>query len=108
MSMIASPPTRPQPRPSPNPAFISLPDPAASRRAWASLLASRLRREAEVVAADAEREIDAWLVRKIEVARQRLLAASTRAERTMASNAMRLLSAARISDQTRPEGGGRA
>jgi hypothetical protein len=77
----------------------SIPGPAASRRAWATLLASWLRREAELAAADTEREIDATLVRQIEAARQRIVTARTRAERTMASNAMRVLSAVRISDE---------
>lgn len=97
--IIRCPAARPQPRPSPNPAFVSLPRPAASRRAWACLLVSWKRRQADLAAADTEREIDAMLVRQIEAARQRLLTGKTRAERTMASNAMRLLSAARISDQ---------
>lgn len=98
--MIAPRTARPQPRLASNAFLASLPRPAASRRAWASLLASWQRRQAELAAADTERKIDAMLVRQIEAAHQRLLTGKTRAERTMASNAMRLLSAARICDQT--------
>lgn len=99
--ILTFPAARPQPRPSPNPAFVSLPGPAASRRAWATLLASRLRREADLAAADTERRIDAMLVRQIEAAHGRLVTAKTRAGRIMASNAMRMLSAARMPPQMR-------
>lgn len=91
---------RPQVRSESNVFLASLPGPAASRRAWACLLASWQRRQAELATADTEREIDAMLVRQIESAHQRLLTGRTRAEKTMGANAMRLLSAARISDQT--------
>lgn len=99
--ILTSPAARPQPRPSPKSAFISPPDPAASRRAWAGLLASWQSRQAELAAADTEREIDAMLVRQIEAAHQRRLTGRTRAERTMASNAIRVLSAARMPEQVR-------
>ena len=103
--IIHRPTPRPQVRSDSNALLASLPGPAASRRAWASLLASWQVHQADLATADTEREIDSMLVRQIDAARRRLLTGRTRAERTMASNAMRLLSAARISNQTPLERG---
>lgn len=79
-------------------------DPAAQRRAWAMLLASWRRRQAKLAhaaAADAEREIDALLERKIKAARQHVVRARSHTEQAVAWIDMRSLIGARTASQVR-------
>lgn len=104
MTIIAPRAARPQPRLSPDPAFVTFPDPAVSRCAWAMLLASWQHRQVELAdaaAADTERKIDALLERKIKAARQRVVRARIHAEQAMAWSAMRLLIGGRMPEQVR-------
>jgi hypothetical protein len=96
MTMIAPRPTRSQPRPAPDSAL------RAQSLAWAMLLVSWQHRQADLAAAaaaEAERAIDAMLVRKIKTARQRVVRARSHAEQAATWNAMRLLIGARSPEQ---------
>lgn len=86
------------PQPSTPDVLASLPDPAASRRAWASLLASWQRRQADLAAG---RQADARHEQKIEAARQCLVDGHTRAERVTACDSMKALIKVRSPEQVR-------